>query len=150
VQDVGQQQFLVLLLVVAAQLDERQCFGGGVGQQVGQRGVHMGAVGLDLGEAGAAQQPALRAGVAGAQAFVIGVEEPRPALVEDFVVGQVRHQPHGFEEPGRVRHVPLRRAGVGHGLELGVFVRKGGGQGQRMGACGAQQIGQRGGHEVQP
>ncbi len=63
-------------------------------------------------EAGAADHPAPRPGVAVAFALVIAVEEEGPALFVQPIAGDMIAQDEGFEKPGRMRQMPFRRRGV--------------------------------------
>ena len=86
VQDVGEQQFLVLLLVMQADLQDRE-HAPGIGRrhlvdQPLDRRIDMGAIAGDVGGVRPRDQPALRARVARAGGDVIGVEQERKALVE--------------------------------------------------------------------
>src|SRR5476651_1818575 len=51
-----------------------------------------------------------------ADSFVVGVEQVTERRIEGLIVGQVLAEQEGFEKPGRVRHVPLGGAGIGHRL----------------------------------
>src|SRR5580704_9096207 len=84
--------------------------------------IDMLAIATDFLERGPRQQPALRARMAGANRFVIGVEEERIARVELYIPRVVRHQDHGLEEPGGMRQVPLCRTCIRHGLYRGIGV----------------------------
>ena len=81
-EDIGQQQFLMLLLVMAAELDQRpRRLGRQIGQRLDQRGIDMGAIGADLVERRPRQHAARCARVALALGLVIAVEQKREALV---------------------------------------------------------------------
>jgi hypothetical protein len=133
--DVHEQQLLVLLLVVEAELDdrrqllERTAVEGG--DQVTHAGVDVGAVAADVVGARPGDESALGPGVAGADALVVAVEE-EPVLVlvrleRRLVLGEHER----LEEPGDVRAVPLRRRDVGHRLDG--LVLGGQGRGERLG-----------------
>ena len=131
--DVGEDQFLVLLLVLQAEFEQRRQFlvVGVLGQQARDAAVDVGAVGAHFGHRRARQQPALGARMAVADAVVVGVEQDPERRMERL---ELRFQPfedEGLEEPGGVRQVPLDRAGVGHRLGAAVFVRQRLGQHQR-------------------
>ena len=80
--EVGEQQFLMLLFVLDAELDQH----GRRGPQVGQRGLHRGidmrAPDANLVERRARQQAALRSRVARAFGLIIPVEQIGVAIVE--------------------------------------------------------------------
>ena len=120
VQDVGEQQFLVLLLVMQADLQNfehaRGIRGRHIGDQPLDRGIDMGAIGGDVGAVRPRDQAALGARMARAGGDVIGVEQEGKTLVEDLVVGIVRHEQEGLEEPGDMRAMPFGRRGIGHRL----------------------------------
>ena len=123
--DVGEQQFLVLLFVAEAQLDQRRqvlaC------EQRLHRGIDMRAPGKDFLQRRPRQHPARKAVDAFAFGFVIGIEHERPAFVEQRVPFQPVAQEEGFPEPCGVRQVPLGRAGVFHRLDrrIGIGQRRG-------------------------
>ena len=78
VQDIGQHQFLMLLLVVEADLDQRRELGeaplaGGL-EELDHGGIDMPAIGGDLVGARAGQVAALVPGVPRASADIIGIE----------------------------------------------------------------------------
>ncbi|MCY1362233.1 hypothetical protein D9M69_489380 [compost metagenome] len=133
VQDVGQQQFLVLLLMLQAERDQRSLrVGLGAAKQRHHRLVHGLAVGQHLVQRRARQQSALRARMARADCFVIGVEQVAVVRVHRLIVGDARGQHEFLEEPGGVRQVPFRRAGVVHRLHGGIGIGQVGHQ--RLGA----------------
>src|SRR5579883_2370165 len=105
--DIHQDQFLMLLLVVKAELDERR--GGLPLRRVGaldeprHRGADMVAIGGNRIEGRPRQQPALRPRVAGSDRLVIGVEQIRKGRVKRLVIRIEASQDEGFEEPARVR-----------------------------------------------
>ena len=124
-QDVGQQQFLVLLLVVQAQ--PQRVGGGGPGRGAGagdealHRVVDLSSVLPDLGQRGPAEQPTLRPRVSRSQRLVIRIEQPGPARIDRLVAGGMGLQHQGLEKPGGVGQVPLAGAGLGHRLQRLVF-----------------------------
>jgi hypothetical protein len=124
-QDVGDQQLLVLLLVVQAERDDRLDGGPqrGVGtvEQCEHGRIHMHPVGMHLVNRRARHQAALRARVTWAEGFVVRVEEVMEALIERLVAVRMHLQQHRLEKPGRVREVPLGRARIGHRLDALVF-----------------------------
>ena len=81
-----------------------------------------------------------------ADALVVAVEEHPEARVEGREAGLEALEQEGLEEPGDVREVPLRRAGVGHRLHLAVLGRERRGQrqagladrGVALGECGGE------------
>ena len=95
VQDVGQQQFLMLLLVMQSDFhDRRDALKRGVVRvldQRGDRGIDMRAVGGDLVAVRAREQPAHRTRMARAGGDIIGIEQEGEAIVERLVAGaQIR------------------------------------------------------------
>ena len=96
VQDVGEHQFLMLLLVMQADLDDRHDLVerrrvGALDQPLHRR-IDMGAIGGDLRDVRPRDQAALRPRVARAGRDVIGVEQKGEALVELAIAGHVRLQ----------------------------------------------------------
>ena len=76
VQKVSQHQFLMLLLVMQSDLDDRKDPFGLLRRfdQLDHRRIDMRAVGRGLGDAGARDQTALRAGVTRACRHIVGIE----------------------------------------------------------------------------
>ena len=78
VQDVGQHQFLMLLLVVEADLDQRreldEALLAGSLEELDHGGIDMPAIVGDLVRAGAGQVAALVAGMPGTRADIVGIE----------------------------------------------------------------------------
>ena len=103
--DVGQQQFLVLLLVRDAQFDQASM--SGIVQQRRHGVIDMGAPITDLDDAWPREHSAPHALDALALRFVIGIEQERPAFVVQPIPGQLVAQQKGLEKPGGVRQVPL-------------------------------------------
>ena len=130
-QDVGQQQLLVLLLMLQAELDQRRDLGRGLGQQPRHRGIDMGAIGADRGAVGPRQHPPLRPGMPRPRRLVVGVEQEGVVFVQPAIARLVGQQHEGLEEPGGMRAVPLGRAGIRHGLDALVLGRER--RGQRLG-----------------
>ena len=120
--DVHEQQLLVLLLVVEAELDERgRRRGVARVDELVHRVVDVRAVLRDLVDARPREQTALRARVPRTDRFVVRVEEVRVRGVERRVAGEPGREDERLEEPGGVGPVPLRRAHVGHRLHDLVF-----------------------------
>ena len=86
VQDVGQHQFLMLLLVIEADLDQRHQLGEGVLagglEEFHHGGIDMPAIGGDFVGARAGQMAALVAGMPRAGADIIGIEQEGVVGVE--------------------------------------------------------------------
>ena len=135
-EDVGDQQFLVLLLMLQAEFDQVGCFCRQIVERSQHRAVHCLAVGADRGRVRAGEQAAGRAWMAFADGLIVGVEQYLKAWVMRAVARDEGHRDEGLEEPGGVGAVPLRRACIGHGLHALVFWREAGRQhfGVRAGA----------------
>ena len=123
VEDVGEQQLLMLLFMVAAELDQR----GHGGRQIvlderGHRAVDMVAIRKDSLERRARDHAASRARLTRAYAFVIRIEQEIELTIVHAVAAQILFEDHPLEEPGGVREMPFRRACVGHRLHGGVGV----------------------------
>ena len=120
---VREDQFLMLLLVVQAELDEIERFHRqrAAGEQRAHALVHVRAVAQHLVETRAREHPALRPRILLADAVVIRVEEETERGIEGPVrrVAALEHE--GLEEPGGVREVPLHRARVRHGLQRAIL-----------------------------
>ena len=117
VQDIGEQQFLMLLLVVASEFDQ---LGDGrpeiILHQRRHRAIDMIAIGGDRLECGACDHAASRTRLTGADALVIRVEEEIELRIERAIAAKIRFENHPLEEPRRMREMPFRRARVGHRL----------------------------------
>ena len=87
--------------------------------------VHVAAPGQDSCEGRPGQKPPRRARMPLADGLVVGIEQISEIGIEDLVAGEMRHEQEGLEEPGDVPQVPLRGAGVGHGLDLLVLGAQG-------------------------
>ena len=129
-EEIGQEQLLVLLLMRQAERDEgRRLRIHAPGQDLAYPDVHVAAVGHHFRSARPRDQSPRRPRLTLAQRFVIRVEQ----VLERQVVGREasRQQDEGLEEPGRMSKVPLGGTGVGHGL--GEHVLRGQGLGQAAG-----------------
>ncbi len=126
--DVGHEQLLMLLLMLQAELDQRQDRGprgaGGGFDQRRHRAIDMLAVASDLVDARTRQQTARRAGVARPDGFIIGIEQIAEARIEHAIIARVRAQQKRLEEPCGVRAMPLRRTCVGHRLDRLILGRQ--------------------------
>ena len=127
-QNVGDEQLLMLLLVIEPDLEDAGDLGPhlGVGllDQRPDCGIDMRAILGDLGGVRARDQAALGPRVARSGGDVVGIEQEGEAFVVDLVVRHVRLQQKGLEEPGRVRAMPFRRTRVRHRLDDLIFRRK--------------------------
>ena len=124
--DIGEQELLVLLLVLKAKFDHaerarraRRC--PGVASRSVDPGIDMAAVRHDLVERGSRQKASLGPRVGRAHRLVVGVEQVVIRGREHAVAGDGGLEHERFEEPGAVREVPFRRTCVRHGLERSVF-----------------------------
>ncbi len=137
-ENVGQKQFLVLLLMGDAKNDQRGDARPrgviGAGHQLIHRGVDVGAIGGDLADGGARQQAPVRSRMTRAQGLVIGIEQEAVAGIEKPVAVKIRLEQEGLEEPGGVRQMPLGRAGVRHRLDDLILGRKWRRERRRFGA----------------
>ena len=128
-QDVGQHELLVLLLMVEADLHERRQRGQGFVvrfmEEFHDRGIDMPAIGGDFLGAGAGEVAALVPGVPRAGADIIGIEQEGVVGMERLVALAVLAEQELLEKPGGMGAVPLRRAGVRHRLDQLVFRREG-------------------------
>jgi len=60
--------------------------------------------------------------------LIVGIEDEAERLVENAIAPGVGNQNERFEEPRRVRAMPLGRAGIRHGLDGLVLSREWSGQ----------------------
>ena len=143
VQDVGQHQFLMLLLVIEADFDQRrerpQRVLAGLVEEFHHGGVDMPAVGGDLVGARTGQMAALVAGVARAGADIVGIEQIGVIGVKRLVARAVLAEQELLEEPGGMGAVPFRRARVRHRLDQLVLGRQR--RGAALGLVSDRQIG---------
>ena len=121
VQDVGQHQFLVLLLVIETDFDQRHEFGervlAGLVKEFHDRGVDVPAIGGDLFRARTGEVAALVAGVARTGTDIIGIEQIGIIGMEGLVIPAVLAEQELLEEPGGMGAVPFCRACVWHRLD---------------------------------
>ena len=127
VQDVGQHQFLMLLLVIETDLDQwrDRCQRGlaGLMKEFHHSRVDMPAIGGDFVGTGTGQVAALVAGVPRPGADVVGIEQVGVVRVKGSVAIAVFAEQELLEEPGGMGAVPLCRAGVRHRLNQLVLRR---------------------------
>jgi hypothetical protein len=128
VQNIGQQQFLMLLLVMQADLDDLEYAPGICGRRLRDKtldgAIHVRTIGCHIIAIRPCDQSALRTRMARTCRDIIRVEQKRESLVEDPVRGIVRHQQKLLEKPGDMRAMPLGGAGIRHRLNDLVFGRE--------------------------
>ncbi len=117
VQDIGQQQFLMLLFMIAAEFDQ---FGDGRRQvflhERGHRAVDMIPVRSDRLERRAGDHAPSWTRLTSADALIVGVEQEIELRIERAVAGEILFQNHSLEKPCRMREMPFCRARIGHRL----------------------------------
>jgi hypothetical protein len=129
--DIGEQQFLMLLFVVQAQLDQVKKLGARIiGQQIHHRRVHSLAKGKHLLQRRAGYQSAMRARVHRPDRLIVGVEQEMPGRVTWFVRG-IAAEHEMLEEPRRVREMPFAGTGIRHRLYQEIL----GAQASNQGDC---------------
>ncbi len=141
-QNIGEQQFLVLLLVLKPDLDDRYQLIEILRRldEVRCRRIDMRAIGSDLSGSRPRDQAALRARLARPGGDIIRIVEKGEALIERAIGLGVRPQQELFEEPCHMRAVPFGRARVGHRLNDLVLGRKQSRAAFRLGAHRAKGI----------
>ena len=121
-QHIGNQQFLMLLLMMAA---KRHQIARGL-RQIGQYRNHcrvdMRAIRDDFVERRARHHPAPPARMALALRLVITVEQERETIIVQRVAAHEIAQHEGFEEPGRMRQMPFGGRRIVHRLDRGVGI----------------------------
>ena len=125
-ENVGQQQLLMLLLVMHAEFEkwrDVRVLLRARGEDFAQALVDMRAIGEHFLDGRAREQAALGTRMTRPLALVIGIEEVGKALVEGTKARHAREDER-LEEPRRMREVPLRRARVIHGLDRLVLGRE--------------------------
>ena len=125
--DVHQQQLLVLLLVVEAELDRGHHLVEGAGVQADDEVAHpvvdVAAVDPDVVGARTADEAAVGACVSRPDRLVVAVEQEPVLLLVGREAGLVVGEDEGLEEPGDVRPMPLGGGDVGHRLD-GLVLRR--------------------------
>src|SRR5580658_10757964 len=150
VQHVGEQQLLMLFLVVGAELDAAQRFRIWIAlKQLLDRGIDVLAVTENLGERRTRKRGAQllvgdRFFWERRKTFVIAIEEPGKIGVEDLVSGKKLAQDKGLEEPSGVGEVPFGWGSLGAGLYHHVFGRERLAQAHGLAARIAKPCGERG------
>ncbi len=141
-QNIGEQQFLVLLLVIEPDLDDRNEFGeiGRGFDQLRHRAIDMRAISGDLGRARPRHQAALRPRGARAGRDVIRVVQIGEALIERAIIFDIGLEQKLLEKPGDVGAMPLGRARIGHRLDDLIFRRQQSGAALGFGAHGAKGV----------
>jgi hypothetical protein len=89
--DIGDDQFLVLLLVMTTELDQVEHIVRGIIDQRAHIRIDLRAIAMHLGESRARHQSALRARMAVAHCLVVGIEEVVITLVDLAVSLDERH-----------------------------------------------------------
>ena len=137
-QQIGQQQFLMLLFMRDAQRHQiaRACR-----QQrhrLDHRHIHRRAPIQYLGKRRPRQQPPRRPRMARTLSLIVTVEQERKPLVMQPISRHMITQQECLEEPGRMRQMPFCWAGVGHRLRAGIGVGQWCDQRRRQIAGGAK------------
>src|SRR5262244_373650 len=144
VEDVGEDELLMLLLVMEADLEDAHHLGQlrivDAGEQALYSRVDMGAKRGDALAVRLRDEPALGPRMARPSRHIVRVEEIGEALIEDAIAGEMRQQEKLLEEPGRMRAVPLGRAGIGHRLHHLILGAQGRGAALRFRAHRAKRI----------
>ena len=129
VQDVGQHQFLMLLLVIETDFHQRrdrpERILAGLMKEFHDGRVDMAAIGGDFLGAGAGQMAALVAGVPRSGADIVGIEQEGVIGVKRLVALAVFAEQELLEEPGGMGAVPFGRAGIRHRLDQLILRRQG-------------------------
>ena len=120
--EVGQQQFLMLLFVLDAELDQTCAAGGRSGSAVCTAvSTCARQMRMSLSD-GRVSRPRCGPRVARSFGLIIAVEQIGVAIVERAVARDMVAQDEGFEKPCGVREVPFGGRGIGHRLRAGVGV----------------------------
>ena len=122
---VREDQLLVLLLVVQAELDQpREPLLAAFFDEREQRLVDVLPIADHLLQRGPRKHAALGARVACADRVVVRVEEHAEGGIEHPVAAHAGLEDERLEEPGGVREVPFDRARIRHGLQCAILGRK--------------------------
>ncbi len=122
--NIRQQQLLMLLLVVDADLDQPRYLRlrlDAQGKKLDQPLVHVRAIGHDPFTRGSRQHASLGARLPRPLAFIIRVEAVVEGVVEGAVMRQVFGENECLKKPGDVGEVPFAGACVFHGLDCHVL-----------------------------
>ena len=121
-QNVGEQQFLVLLLMIQAQNNTGPRILGDIAAgKVLHRRIHMMPIRKDLlRRRSRKRRPQLLLRLLGNR-VVVAIEEPDEIRMKRTVPRSKFAEHESFEEPGGVRQMPLRWTGVERGLHHHVF-----------------------------
>ena len=126
--DVGQQKFLMLLLVVEAKDRAADnlvtCRVRRICQQDGHGVIHIGAVAVDLCHRGARKHAAFSTGEKRTKAFIIRIEDVGEGRVINLIALLVWPEDQLLIKPCGVRQMPLGGAGVRHGLHAVILQLK--------------------------
>ena len=119
--DIGEKEFLVLLLVMQPDLQDAQHLGklrplDARQQQPLDSRIDVGAKRRHAFAVRPREEAAPWPRVARASRHIVRIEEIGELRIEDAVAGKMRHEEELLEEPGRVRPVPLGRARIRHRL----------------------------------
>jgi hypothetical protein len=113
--DVGEQQLLVLLLVIQTEQERESERGINVAlQALEHRRVDAPAVVADLRQCRPRDQAARISSVHRAGTLIIRIEQEVPLRIERRAARAAAPEHEALEEPGRVRQMPLDGAGIGH------------------------------------
>ena len=144
-QDVGEDQLLMLLLVMETDLENPQRLRalvlGNTGDEALNRGIDMSPVVGDRTDRRPAQQPASRPRMPRTRRHIVGIEQIAKVFVEDPIARKVRNKEKLLEEPGRMRTMPLGRARIGHRLDHLVLGTERRGADISLGAHGPEGVG---------
>ena len=128
----------MLLLMIDANLDDPRQLRSGFNaarKQLFEPGVHMRAVGEDAIAGRPREEPAHSPRLAGPMRFIIGVEAIVEGRIEQVILLEIQGENESLEEPGRMRQMPFRRAGVVHRLDGHVLGAKRLGEVERQPPC---------------
>ena len=114
-QHVGDQQLLVLLLVMQAKLDDGVNIGGQPRHRVARRRIDMAAILGDLRGGRARQQPARGTRMSRSDRLIVGIEQETERRIEHLIARHMGHQHELLEEPGGVGRCHF--AGLASGID---------------------------------
>src|SRR5260370_7790981 len=95
----------------------------GLIDQVAHPGIHMGAIRAYFRRVRPRDEATLGPGVSRARGYIIGIEQIAEPRIERLVRRGVGNEQEVFEEPRRMRPVPLSRARIPHALHRLVLGR---------------------------
>ncbi len=122
-QDIGEKELLVLLLMIQTDLDDRNKLAQVLGRfnQRTDRGIDVRAIRANFGSSRPGDQTALRPRLPRSGLHVIRIEQISESLVKHAIAGSERTKQELLEKPGDVSPMPFGRTRIRHRLDNLIF-----------------------------